>query len=87
MCVKEAVCEGDAQVIGMRGKRKHVCDITATITWIIKVQEEKRNEIETNQPTDSIHNMDVVDDNNQIKKDEKTKKTTDKAIATNIMFL
>jgi N-acetylmuramoyl-L-alanine amidase CwlA len=35
--VKEVTCEGDAQVVGMRGKIKHICDITATVDWIIRI--------------------------------------------------
>ena len=75
VCVKDAVCEGDAQVIGMRGKRKHVCDITATITWIVNIKEEKQSNA---QSTDSSHIMDVVDDDNLTKKNDSTKNTTDK---------
>jgi activator of HSP90 ATPase len=34
LSIKEAVCEGDAQVAVNRGKRKYICDFTATVTWI-----------------------------------------------------
>lgn len=33
MIMKGARVEGDAQTIGMRGKIKHVCDITVKISW------------------------------------------------------
>ena len=44
--MKDVVCEGDAQIIGMRGKRKHVCDITATINYIIKIKNNENNDDE-----------------------------------------
>ena len=44
--MKSVVCEGDAQLIGMRGKRKHICDITATINYIIKLNNNNSEEEE-----------------------------------------
>jgi hypothetical protein len=34
MSMKGARVDGDAQTIGMRGKIKHVCDITVKIDWV-----------------------------------------------------
>ena len=45
------MCEGDAQLIGMRGKRKHVCDITATINYTVKV---KNNNNDNNNSDDEM---------------------------------
>lgn len=70
--MKNAVCEGDAQVIGMRGKRKHVCDITATVTWIVKVKEEKQNSsAKAHQSTGSSADMGVFENVKEKIKDEK----------------
>jgi Activator of Hsp90 ATPase, N-terminal len=41
-------CEGDAQVVGMRGKIKHICDITAIVGWIIKIAKNTTNKDENN---------------------------------------
>ena len=38
------MCEGDAQLIGMRGKRKYMCDITATINYIITLNHAESDE-------------------------------------------
>ena len=42
--IKDVVCDGDAQLIGMRGKRKHICDITATINYTIKTKNNNDND-------------------------------------------
>jgi Activator of Hsp90 ATPase, N-terminal len=54
--VKEVTCEGDAQVVGMRGKIKHICDITATVDWIIRIPKNTptttdQTKMETSVPT------------------------------------
>ena len=60
--LKDVSFEGDAQVIGMRGKRKHVCDFTATINWAVNCS--AKNEGENNSEQE-ISNMDITkgDDN------------------------
>lgn len=65
--LKDVTFEGDAQVIGMRGKRKHVCDFTATINWTIncasnieKTKTEKQNNTEQ-----EISNMEISKDDNK----------------------
>ena len=65
--MKNVSFEGDAQVIGMRGKRKHVCDFTATINWTINCVS-KKNELK--QETESknekdISSMDITKDDNK----------------------
>ena len=65
--MKDVSFEGDAQVIGMRGKRKHVCDFTATINWTINCVS-KKNELK--QETESknekdISSMDITKDDNK----------------------
>lgn len=33
LTVTDIICEGDAQIMMMRGKKKVICDLTSTITW------------------------------------------------------
>ena len=60
--LKDVSFEGDAQVIGMRGKRKHVCDFTATINWTINCATKKETESNSEQETS---NMDITKGDNK----------------------
>ena len=70
--LKDVSFEGDAQVIGMRGKRKHVCDYTATINWTIncaiKNYEVAKSKVENNTEED-ISNTEITKGDNKTNTD------------------
>ena len=70
--MKDVSFEGDAQVIGMRGKRKHVCDFTATINWTINCVS-KKNELKQETESKNEKDISIVD---ITKDDNKTNSTT-----------
>jgi translation initiation factor 2 beta subunit (eIF-2beta)/eIF-5 len=65
--LKDVSFEGDAQVIGMRGKRKHVCDFTATINWTINCTSnaDKPKTEKANNTEQEISNMEISKDDNK----------------------
>ena len=70
--MKDVSFEGDAQVIGMRGKRKHVCDFTATINWTINCVS-KNNDLKQETESKNEKDISIVD---ITKDDNKTNSTT-----------
>lgn len=61
MTVKEVTCEGDAQVVGMRGKIKHICDFTAAVDWSIKLSKTSTNSNNsgTNNDQNNVQKMEI----------------------------
>ena len=62
--MKDVSVEGDAQLIGMRGKRKHVCDFTAVIKFIVitnNTHNTDKNDKNSDNGDDNLLTMTVTD--------------------------